>query len=89
MLKLDEHDAGSRIRIVEEPKEVVNRLGRLNPSGSAMVAPLADLGPEFLRSLATQTQQALERFGTNGNGNGKPKRQTQPRTFTRPRVFGD
>ena len=26
MLKLDEHDAGSRIRIVEEPKEGVNRL---------------------------------------------------------------
>ena len=89
MLKLAENDARGRITIVEEPKDVVSRLGRLNPSGSSMVASLADLGPEFLRSLATQTERALERFGGNGNGTAEPKRQTESRTFTRPRTFGD
>ena len=84
MLKL-QNDGKAGIGFAEQPRDVVNRLARLDSKGSELADLLASVEPGRLRELRKQTQAALKRLGPNG----RTSTDTGPQVVSRQRNFGD
>lgn len=84
MLKL-QNDGKAGIGFAEQPRDIVNRLARLDSRGSELADLLTSVEPGRLRELRKQTQAALKRLGPNGKTTSATKSQVVPRQ----RNFGD
>lgn len=86
MLKL-QNDGKAGIGFAEEPRNVVNRLARLDSKGSELADLLTSVEPKRLRELGKQAKAALKRLGPSGGGSTEKAR--RPQVVTRRRIFGD
>jgi len=78
MLRLAEGRGNAPVMVVEEPRDVVARLGRLDIANANLAPLLEPLGPQGLRALERHTQAALRLHSGRDGGNGEAAERTSP-----------
>ena len=63
MLKLTSVDRNAGIVVVEDPREVVRRIGHLDAKSPELANLLMSLDPDQLQGVGNQVQTALVRVG--------------------------
>ena len=63
MFKLRNGDSNAGITVVEEPREVVRRIGHLDTKSPELANLLMSLDPDQLQGVGNQVQTALVRVG--------------------------
>jgi len=89
MLKLTHGDRNAKIAVVEDPHEVVSRLGHLDTDSPELSKALMRLGPNRLLDVANQVQTALVRVGVQTIEPVPQKREVSYQTFELATDFGD
>lgn len=89
MLKLTHGDRNAGITVVEDPREVVGRLGRVDTESPELAGFLMSMDPVQLQRLANQTQTALARVAPHTVEKSPENRELAYQTFQRPEEFGD
>jgi len=89
MFRLNGNDRGAAVGVIEEPREAVNRLGRIDTSDPALTEALASLGQDQLRDLARHTKAALRQARKTAGGNGSSGVQRSASSVSRARRTTD
>jgi len=63
MFKLKNGDSNAGITVVEDPREVVRRIGHLDAKSPELANLLMSLDPDQLQGVGNQVQTALVRVG--------------------------